>query len=222
MVESHRTGAAGKTLTVLAQELSDLSKETRAGATESIKLLQNIMERTEEQVRFSTDLDQNREEIGTMIEKAKHTTWTILSSMQEVNALAQKMGRDSQNLSTRINKLVPGIRFPQIMGDRIERNWLRLCDMIDELEGQYPQFTQKNRDVEQMMEKLSQKYVMDRERSIHAQVAGGGDAQKNTDSDDFELFGDDDGFELFEDNPGEKTKDGKKTEQEFDDNVELF
>lgn len=212
MVEAIRTGAAGKTLTVLAQELSDLSKETRTGATDSIGMLQSIMERTEEQVQFATALNQNREEIDTMIEKAKTLTETILSSMQEVSSLAQKMGRDSQDLAARINKLVPGIHFPVMMGDRIDRNWTHLCDIVGQIEEQYPQFTQRNRDVEKMMEKLSEKYVMERERSIHAQVAISGDVQDE--------FGDGD-FELFDNDVGRETEDKEKKE-EFGDNVELF
>lgn len=221
MVEAIRTGAAGKTLTVLAQELSNLSKETRTGATDSIGLLQNIMEQTEKQVHFSSNLNQNRETIDTMIEKAKTLTGTILSSMQEVSSLAQKMGRDSQDLSSRINKLVPGIRFPVIMGDRIEGNWNLINDIIETIEERYPQFTGKNSEVERMMEKLSEKYVMDRERSIHAQVAGGGTAQGNSDSNDIELF-EDDGFELFDDDSGQETDVQEKKEKEFDDNIELF
>ncbi len=231
MVEAIRTGDAGRTLTVLAQELSDLSKETRTGATESIGMLQDIMERTEKQVEFATDLNQNREAIDTMIEQAKTLTGTILSSMQEVSTLAQKMGRDSRDLSSRINKLVPGIRFPVIMGDRIGHNWEIICDVIEQIEEKYPQFTQKNPEVEKMMEKLSEKYVMDRERSIHAQVAGNAHVEEDSDSGDFEMFGDDDGFEmfddddgveLFDDDPEEETEGEKKKEQEFDDNVELF
>ena len=222
MVEAIRTGDAGRTLTVLAQELSNLSKETRIGATDSIKMLQDIMERTEKQVKFATDLNMNREAIDTMIEQAKTLTGTILSSMEEVNGLAKKMGRDSRDLSSQINKLVPGIRFPVVMGERIEQNWQIICDVIENIEESYPQFTQGNPEVEKMMEKLSQKYVMDRERSIHAQVAGGEYVATESDSDDFEMFGDDDGFELFDDDAGQEADDTKKKEQEFDDNVELF
>ena len=165
-------------------------------------MLQKIMERTEKQVQFSTELNRKREEIDTMIAQAKTLTETILSSMQKVSLLAKKMGRDSQDLSSQINKLVPGIRFPALMGDKIDRNWLFLCGIIAEIEEKYPQFTEKNHDVEQMMKNISEKYVMDRERSIHAQVAGGGNAQIDSDSEDFELF-EDDGFELFGDDSGQ-------------------
>lgn len=222
MVEAIRTGDAGRTLTILAQELSDLSRETRSEATLSIEMLQDIMEHTEKQVKFATNLNQNREAIDTKIEQAKTLTGIILSSMQEVSGLATKMGHDSRDLSSRINKLVPGIRFPTVMGDRIVRNWQTICDIIENIEEKYPQFTQQNPEVEKMMEKLSQKYVMDRERSIHAQVAGGDYADDTSSSGDFEMFGDDDGVDLFDDDSAQDADGAKKKAQEFDDNVELF
>ena len=222
MVEAIRTGASGKTLIVLAQELSNLSQETRSRATDSIELLEKIMERTGKQVEFSTELDQSRAEIDSMIEKAKTLTVTILSSMQEVNALAKKMGSDSHSLSSRINKLIPGIRFPTIMGERIEENWLAICEIIEKIEEKYPQFTEKNPAVEKMMEQVSQKYVMDRERSIHAQVTGRGTEQETSDSGDVSLFDEDDGFELFDDDMEQAGEAGETKEQEFDDNIELF
>lgn len=222
MVEAIRTGETGKTLTVLAQELSNLSKETRSRATDSIELLQQIMERTEKQVEFSTELDQSRSVIDEMIEEAKALTVTILSSMQEVNSLAQKMGTDSQQLSSSINNLIPGIHFPVLMGDRIGENWLTICQIIEKIEETHPEFTEKNPAVEQMLEDLSEKYVMDRERSIHAQVTGGSAVAAASDSDDIELFGDDDddGIELFDDEVDTET--AAQQEDEFDDNIELF
>ena len=221
MVEAIRTGESGKTLIVLAQELSNLSKETRSRATDSIELLQQIMERTQRQVEFSTELDQSRSVIDEMIEEAKALTVTILSSMQEVNTLAKKMGSDSQQLSSNINSLIPGIRFPTLMGDRIEKNWLIICQIIERIEEAHPQFTEKNQAVEKMLEELSEKYVMDRERSIHAQVTGRSAVEDMSEADDIELFdNDDDGIELFDDEPAAEP--GAQKNDEFDDNIELF
>jgi hypothetical protein len=68
---------------------------------------------------------------------------------------------------------------------------------------------------------MAQQYVMERERSIHAQVAGGD--VDSTDSGSIDLF-EDDGFELFDDDPAEDMNNtGENSKQEdFGDNVELF
>jgi len=218
MVEAIKTGESGRTLTVLAKELSALSLETRDGALSSIKTLQRIMERTEKQLEFSTALDQNREVTGTIIARAKSLTATILSSMQEVGTLAATMDTSSRTLSSAITRLLPGIRFPELMGERISRNWQLLCEVLDLIEERYPQFCEKNIEVEQMMEKLSQQYVMDRERSIHAQVAGGALDDEGNAGGDIELFGDDE-VELFEQ---ESLAEEQGEGEEFGDNVELF
>ncbi len=221
MVEALKTNAAGNALTVLAKELSNLSQETRDGATDSIKMLQSIMEGTEKQLDFSVNLDQSSAVVDEMIDRAKEFNGTILSSLQEVSMIGHKMDSSSRDLSSRITKLIPGIKFPQVLGDRIDRNWQTICRTIDLIEDEYPQFQEKSSEVKQMVEKLAQQYVMERERSIHAQVAGG--ETDDTDSGSIDLF-EDDGFELFEDDTpkDEKIAGGNEQQEDFGDNVELF
>ncbi|WP_073616952.1 methyl-accepting chemotaxis protein [Desulfopila aestuarii] len=221
MVEAIKTSVGGETLAVLAKELSNLSQETRDGATESIEMLQSIMAGTEKQLEFANTLNQNSVTVDEMIDGAKKFTGEILSSLQEVTTIGQQMDSASRDLSNRIMKLVPGIKFPQILGDRIDRNWQTVCRTIDQIEDAYPRFKDRSSEVKEMVEKLAQQYVMDRERSIHAQVAGQGST--DTDSSDVDLF-EDDGFELFDaDTPEEKKNSGGKAkEEDFGDNVELF
>ena len=209
MVEALKTDTAGNTLSVLAKELSNLSQETRDGATESIAMLQNIMEGTEKQLEFSVNLDQSGAMVDEMIGKAKEFTGTVLSSLQEVSRIGHTMDNSSRDLSSRITKLIPGIKFPQILGDRIDQNWQIICRTIDRIEEVYPQFKEGSPEVKQMLKNLAQQYVMERERSIHAQVAGG--MRDDTDS-GTDLFGDD-GFELFD-------EDAKK--EDLGNNIELF
>ena len=220
LVEALKTKVAGNTLTVLAKELSNLSQETRDGATDSIGMLQSIMEGTERQLEYATNLDQSSVVVDEMIDRAKEFTGTILSSLQEVSLVGRDMGSSSRDLSSRITQLVPGIKFPQLMGDRIDRNWQVICRAIDRIEVAYPRFQDRSSEVKQMVEKLAQQYVMERERSIHAQVAGQGDT--NADQEEIDLF-EDDGFELFEDDtPKEKRKADAGKKEDFGDNVELF
>jgi methyl-accepting chemotaxis protein len=215
MVEAIKTEAAGNTLIVLARELSTLSQETRDGATDSIQMLQNIMEGTEKQLELSVNLDKNSIVVHEMIERAKECTDNILSSLQEISRIGRQMDNSSLDLSSRIIKLIPSIRFPQIMGDRIDKNWGIICSTIDRIEEKYPQFAKGNPEVKKMLEEMAKQYVMDRERSIHAQVTGSSAAAAATG--EFELF-DDDGFELFTDDaPAKQSKDAY-----FGDNVELF
>ena len=197
MVEAIKTGDTGNALIVLAKELSDLSQETRDGATNSINTLEIIKEGTKKQLEFSETLDRDRDKVDGMIKRAKELTETILSSLQEVSLLAKKMDSSNRDLASRITRLLPGIKFPKIMGDRIDKNWTMICQIIDQIEAAYPQFLEENSAVEQMMKKLTKQYVMDRERSIHAQVAG---IDLDDDSDQ-----------------GRQTPDG-----EFEDNIELF
>ncbi len=99
------------------------------------------------------------------------------------------------------------------MGDRIDRNWQTICRTINQIEEAYPRFQEKSSEVKQMVEKVAQQYVMERERSIHAQVAG----QESIDGDsgDVDLF-EDDGFELFEDDiPQNKKKAGGDKKRGF-------
>ncbi|MGB3222684.1 MAG: methyl-accepting chemotaxis protein [Desulforhopalus sp.] len=215
MVEALKTEAAGNALIVLAKELSNLSQETRDGATASINMLQSIMEGTEQQLEFSVNLDQNSLVVHEMIKKAKDCTDDILSSLQEISRIGQKMDNAGLDLSRRIIKLIPTIKFPQIMGDRIDSYWQMICSTIDQIEERYPQFIEGNSEVKKMLEEMAKQYVMDRERSIHAQVTGGSAAAAGTG--EVELF-DDDGFELFTDDaPGEQLKNA-----DFGENVELF
>ena len=193
-VEALKTGTVGNALIVLAKELSALSQETHDGATESIEMLRSIVAGTEEQMEFSINLDQNSAVVDEMIARAKACTGTILSSLQVINELGQKMDSSSRDLAARILKLVPGIRFPQVMGDRIDKNWQLICRTIDRIEDHYPQFAEGNPEVKKMLEELAEQYVMDRERSIHAQVTGG--AATATAAGNSDLF-EDDGFELF-------------------------
>lgn len=217
MVQALKTGDTGKPLMVLAKELSSLSLETRDEAAKSIEMLKSIMQATEKQLEFSTNLNQERDVVDARIESAKQVTGKVLSSMQEVSMLSLKIDKANGDLSTRITRLIPEIKFPEVMGNRIDRSWQTICGIIDQLEEEYPQFTESESDVEQMLEKLSQQYVMDRERSIHAQVTG--KQADDTDSGDIELFGDD-GFELFEDSPSEEPQ--TEEEGEFEENVVLF
>ncbi len=220
MVEALKTDFAGNTLTVLAKELSALSKETRDGAAASIGVLQSIIEGTEKQLEYATNLDQSSEVVDEMIDRAKEFTGTILSTLQEVGAIGYHMDGVSRDLSSKITKLIPGIKFPQIMGDRIDRNWQAICRTINQIEEAYPQFQERSSEVKKMVEKVAQQYVMERERSIHAQVAGLGSA--DTGSENIDLF-EDDGFELFEDDkPLDKKKAGNAKKEDFGDNVELF
>jgi hypothetical protein len=220
MVEALKTDVAGNTLTVLAKELSALSRETRDGAADSIGVLQSIIEGTEKQLEYATNLDQSSEVVDEMIDRAKEFTGTILSSLQEVGTIGHKMDGASRDLSSKITRLIPGIKFPLIMGDRIDRNWQNICRAINQIEDAYPQFQERSFEVKQMVEKVAQQYVMERERSIHAQVAGQGSI--DAESGEVELF-QDDGLELFEDNiPEDKKKSGGEIKEEFGDNVELF
>lgn len=215
MIEALKTEAAGNTLIVLAKELSTLSQETRDGATDSINMLQSIMEGTEKQLEFSANLDQNSIVVHEMIERAKECTDNILSSLQEIDRIGQKMDNAGLDLSRRIVKLIPTIKFPQIMGDRIDKNWRVICSVIDQIEERYPQFIEGNSEVKKMLEEMAKQYVMDRERSIHAQVTGGFAAVAETGA--VELF-EDDGFELFTDDSPEEQMKGA----DFGENVELF
>jgi hypothetical protein len=192
-----------------------LSQETRSGATESIEMLQMIMEGTEKQLEFSVSLDQNSAVVDELIAKAKGFTATILSSLQEVSMIGQQMDSSSRDLSARITQLIPGIRFPQIMGDRIDKNWQTICSTINRIEENYPQFVEGNAEVKKMLEEMAKQYVMDRERAIHAQVTGGSMAAAQTGA--IDLF-EDDGFELFTDDSLAEGKD----KENFGDNVELF
>ncbi|MEE4240675.1 MAG: methyl-accepting chemotaxis protein [Desulfopila sp.] len=219
MVEAIKTDAVGNTLIVLAKELSNLSQETRDQAANSIELLQEIIKGTEKQLEYTTNLDQNSTLVDEMAKQAGVFTGTVLQSLQNIAALAQKMDSSSRDLSSRITKLIPGIRFPQVMGDRIDKNWRIICETIDRIDQHYPQFLEKNTEVKEMLEQLSQQYVMDRERSIHAQVTGGGVLDEH--SGDVDLF-EDDGIELFDDEGEVSSKEKKKEEQDFGDNVELF
>lgn len=221
MVEALKTDAAGNALTVLAKELSNLSQETRDGATDSIAMLQSIMQGTEKQLEFSVNLDQSGVVVDEMIDRAKKFTETILSSLQEVGMIGHQMDSSSRDLSSKITKLIPGIKFPQVLGDRIDRNWQAICRTIDQIEDAYPQFQEGSSEVKQMVEKLAQQYVMERERSIHAQVAGR--EVDDTDSGSIDLF-EDDGFELFDNDTAEDMKiaDENKKKEDFGDNVELF
>lgn len=193
-IEAIKTGAIGNALIALAKELSALSRETHDGATETIEMLRSIVAGTEAQMEFSLNLDQSSVAVDEMISHAKECTGTILSSLQAINELGRKMDSSSRDLAARIVKVVPGIRFPQIMGDRIDKNWQLICRTIDRIEEYYPQFTEGNAEVRKMLEELAKQYVMDRERSIHAQVTGG--AVPAAATGDVDLF-EDDGFELF-------------------------
>lgn len=209
MVEALKTETAGNTLNVLAKELSNLSQETRDGATESIAMLQSIMEGTEKQLEFSVNLDQSGAMVDEMISRAKEFTGTILASLQEVSKIGHTMDGSSRDLSSRITKLIPGIKFPQVLGDRIDQNWQTICRTIDRIEEVYPQFKEGSPEVKQMLENLAQQYVMERERSIHAQVAGG---MRDAADSGPDLLAED-GFELF---------DEKAKKEDFGDNIELF
>ncbi len=193
-IEALKTGAVGNALIALAKELSALSQETHDGATECIDMLTGIVSETEKQMEFSVNLDESSVAVNDMIARAKTCTGTILASLQAINELGQKMDGSSRDLAARILKLVPGIRFPQLMGDRIDRNWQLICRTIDRIEEHYPQFAEGNAEVKKMLEELAKQYVMDRERSIHAQVTGGVAAVAG--AGDGDLFVDD-GFELF-------------------------
>jgi methyl-accepting chemotaxis protein len=216
MIEATKTGDTGRTLIVLAKELSILSMETKNGAEDSIEMLNRIMAGTEKQLELSTNLDKTRAEVDEMINRAKVLTGTILSSMVNLGELAHKIDSDNRDLESRIVRLVPSIKFPEIMGDRIDRNWQMICQVINDIEEQYPQFLEKDSKVEQIMEKLSRQYVMDRERTIHAQVAGLEQIEHTDDSGEIELFGDND-TEL-----DETWTDDKQDEEGLGDNVELF
>ncbi len=220
MVEALKANVTGNALTVLAKELSILSEETRDGATDSIGMLQGIMEGTEKQLAYAANLDQSSVVVDEMIIKAREFTGAILGSLQEVSTIGHQMSTASQELSSKITKLVPGIKFPQVLGDRIDRNWQLICKTIDKIEDTYPRFQERSSEVRQMVEKLSHQYVMERERSIHAQVAG--QSTSDSDSAGIDLF-EDDGFELFEDDaPRKKQTAGGKENEDFGDNVELF
>lgn len=194
MIEALKAKTAGNALTVLAKELSDLSQKTRDGATHSIEMLENILAGTRQQLEFSENLDQSSAAVDAMINQAKSFVEKILLSLQMVGIIGQKMDGAGRDLSTRITKLVPAIRFPQIMGDRIDKNWRVICRTIDRIEESHPHFLEKRDEIMEILEQLTQKYAMDRERSIHAQVAGGQAVETGTGN--AELF-EDDGFELF-------------------------
>ena len=221
MVEALKTDASGNTLTVLAKELSSLSQDTRDGANDCIEMLQSITQGTEKQLQFSTNLDQSSIVVDEMIDRAKEFTGTILSSLEKVSTIGHKMNSSSRDLSSKITQLIPGIQFPQILGDRIDQNWQTVCQTIDQIEEAYPQFKEGSPEVRQMLEKLAQKYVMERERSIHAQVAGG--TLEDGDTGDIDLF-EDDGFELFDDDTDrvETSNNTDTTDEDYGDNIELF
>lgn len=221
MVEAIKTDLTGNTLVVLAKELSNLSQETRENATSSIQQLELINSEAEKQLEFTESLNQDREVVDGMIENARGFTSSILSSLHQISLLAEKMNSSSADLANRITQLIPQMTFPQKMGERIDKNWQVVCGIIDLIDQQYPQFMEENSELQDMLEKLSEKYVMDRERAIHAQVAG--TAHNDSEMADIDLFEDDD-VELFMDEPGQAEsqldKDGEQ--DDLGDNVELF
>lgn len=210
MAESSKTGVTGMTLIVLAKELSVLSQETLTGAAQGIEMLRGIIDGTRKQLEFTTRLNQSRSDVDAMIHRARELTETILTSMQQIGRVARAMDDRSRDLASRIMKLLPGIKFPEVMGERIDRNWGLICRMLDQIEERYPTLLENNDEVRQMVEDLSKQYVMARERSVHAQVAGIG-VVEDIGSEDVDLFGDED-VELF----------GSDEEEQLADNVELF
>ncbi len=116
MVEALKTDVAGNTLTVLAKELSALSRETRDGATDSIEMLQSIMEGTERQMEYATNLNQSSVVVDEMIDRAKEFTGTILSSLQEVGTIGHNMDSVSRDLSSKITQVDSGDKIPSDNG----------------------------------------------------------------------------------------------------------
>lgn len=219
MLEALKTNVSGNTLTVLAKELSSLSQDTRDGANDCIEMLQGITARTERQLEFSTNLDQSGIVVDEMINQAKVFTGTILSSLEKVGSIGTKMDHSSHDLSSKIMQLIPGIQFPHILGDRIDQNWQIICETIDQIEDAYPQLKEGSPEVKNMLKNLAQKYVMERERSIHSQVAGG--VIDDNESGEIDLF-EDDVVELFNDDTVQEYSDTNTAEKDFGDNVELF
>ncbi len=196
-VEAVKTGDSGNALIVLAKELSDLSQKVHKGTTKSINIFKILKEGTKKQLEFSETLDRERDAVDELIQQAKQLTETILSSLQGMSLLALKMEGSYRDLASRITRLQPGITFTKVMGDGIDKNWMILCCIIKQIEENYPQFIDDNSAVAEMLENLTEQYVMDRERTIHAQVAGidldngkGQGSQANGDEfeDNIELF----------------------------------
>ena len=202
MVEASKTQTAGAALNVLAKELSKLSQETRDGATASITMLHSIMAKTEKQLEFSVNLDTSGREVDTLIQQANGFTGAVMSTLQQVHTVSQKIDNSSGDLANRITRLLAHLQFPAIMGDRINRNWQLICTIIERIEDAYPQYIESSTEVREMVEKLSHQYVMEGERAIHAQVAGTSYETRR----------------LEQTSPADSTD----NEAEFGDNVELF
>lgn len=222
MVAAIKTDTVASTLIILAKELSNLSQETRDNTTCSTSILEGIILGTEKQLEFCDNLDQSNFVVDELIGRAKNFTKDILLKMQQISNIGEAMDVSSNNLANRVLALVSGMKFPKILGDRIDKNWQIICRILGQIEEAYPQFLEKGSEVTQMLEKLAEQYVMERERSIHAQVAGSaGNAASFEDS--IDMF-EDSGFELFDDEPVSTQEDalGRVKKEDFGDNIELF
>ncbi len=169
LAEATRTGSGGGPLRILAQELHNLSEDTRKNALAAVEAVRSIAEGSKRQQESAVAMLEHHEQAKDLADRAVQAARDMAGLSDELNSLLRELDVGSTSLAQEIYDFIPAIRFPEIMSASIEEAWEVLASVLDRLEERYPQVCIALREAKA----AEVGYVMESQRDVHRQLAVG-------------------------------------------------
>ncbi len=207
IIKASKTGADGRTLVVLAEEISKLSSHASEKIGEGFKALKGILAKSEnfkyvlqdklqQQLTFSEHISrQAKSSMENLLEDSKK----IMDSMNRISAKTKILKDD-------ITKVIKGINFNKLIEERLTNFHETLENIFNELGESVPAYCMESEELAPDLTEMLKRYTMQSERRIHQTTSD--KERSHAGTGDVELFGSDD--------------DQSSTDSSMGDNVELF
>lgn len=214
IVKSARLQEEGRSLEILAQEVSKLSWESNSFVGEVVQIIESLMV-------ISAEGESSRLE-----DEERESERNVRSGIDQIESVFEGFWSDALTVFEKTRKIESDIketyselRFLENLGDNLAGFQGRLQEILNRL-SKWATF--KDEALDKQLNEVAQRYTMKSERDLHNRYSGDSlpdISQAEADTGDIVLW-DDDGES---DDPADnKKKKSKAKDEDFGDNVELF
>jgi len=172
LIEAARIGEAGRTLDVLAQELNFMARNTIEAIAESVRELEEMLASTKRYEEFNSSFQEKQRRTSDTMRRTADLAGQLEASAEEIARLSAACDRETEALARDIEEIAAGLRFPEIMVERLTGFGGEVAAVLDRMEELFPGIEEELGTIGTDAGGDTEKYVMERERVIHEQVLG--------------------------------------------------
>jgi len=213
IIEANRLGGEGRSLSVLAKEMTSLSSDAEAsieGVDEIIASIVSAIQGVELEKTFESGC---RSDSGGGRNSLDNILTTISQLYEQISGRIRGLLEVSARLTSSVSDARDGLKFFPMLSDDLKIQMNRLNDSKELLTP----WIDEEASVHITEAYMAERYTMEKERTVHKESVAASSGSVGEKS-DYSIFSEsDDGVELFEDVSGDSSD-----SEDLGDNIELF